>query len=382
MKLVSSTVPTDLRRGTLTLVPQDVDDMWVIYNHTVPGDVIETTTTRKVVRHSDNSSYRKTIYVFLSVTKTFLDTRTGALQISGIIQNEIEDVPNHSSHTLDLQLNRQIKLTKTEWTALEIRDFTNAANTDLKAEVGAVILQDGIAHVCIITDTMTILKSKVEVTIPKKTAYETSTKKINKAHAKFFEQIYTAITKSLPLATLKALLIASPAFYATELRNYIFQEADRLGDKNVLRFKDRTVIAHSSSGYLQSLKEVLSDRNVTQHLSSAKYGHQLATFDKFYTVMNRDDGCAWYGPAHIRKAVEMAAIDTLLISDSLFRSHDVQERKSYIKLVEQVEADGGKVEIFSSQHDAGAQLDDITGIAAILKFPLPELEDIESDEED
>lgn len=367
---------------SMTVVPEDMDDMWTLYNHIRPGDTLEASTTRKVIRKNDSKdSFRKTIYVHLLVTKTFLDTKLGDLQVSGIIQNEIEDVPNGSAHTLEISKNRQVKIKKDSWSATEVRAFEKACESDLKAEVGAIILQDGIAHVCIITNSMTILKAKVEVSIPKKTAYESSIKKINKAHIKFFEQVYAALLKSLPLTNLKALLIASPAFYATELKKYIFEEADRKNEKELLKFRDRTVVAHASSGYLQSLKEVLGDPSIAQHLSSAKHGHQVSLLEKFYIVMNRDDGYAWYGPKHVRKAVEMGAVDTLLVTDSLFRSHDVKERKEYIQLVEQVEKDGGSVEIFSSQHDAGAQLDDITGIAALLKFPLPELEEIDSDED-
>lgn len=37
--------------------------------------------------------------------------------------------------------------------------------------------------------------------------------------------------------------------------------------------------------------------------------------------------------------------------------------------------------IFSSQHTSGEQLGQITGCAAILHFPMPELEDEELDDE-
>lgn len=42
---------------------------------------------------------------------------------------------------------------------------------------------------------------------------------------------------------------------------------------------------------------------------------------------------------------------------------------------------GGDVKIFSSLHISGEQLEQLTGIAAILRFPMPELEDDESDDE-
>ena len=40
-------------------------------------------------------------------------------------------------------------------------------------------------------------------------------------------------------------------------------------------------------------------------------------------------------------------------------------------------AGGGGVHVFSGMHASGEQLNQLTGIAAILRFPLPDLEDAE-----
>ena len=71
---------------------------------------------------------------------------------------------------------------------------------------------------------------------------------------------------------------------------------------------------------------------------------------------------------------------TLLISDSLFRINSVEKRARYVSLVDGVVEAGGEALIFSSMHVSGEQLTQLTGIAAILRFPLEELadEDIEA----
>ncbi len=55
------------------------------------------------------------------------------------------------------------------------------------------------------------------------------------------------------------------------------------------------------------------------------------------------------------------------------------QRKKYANLVEEVQNGGGEAIIFSSMHASGEQLNQLTGIAAILRFPLPDLEDQEFD---
>ena len=61
------------------------------------------------------------------------------------------------------------------------------------------------------------------------------------------------------------------------------------------------------------------------------------------------------------------SIETLLISDNLFRCRDVAQRKKFVKLVDDVREFGGDVKIFSSMHVSGEQLDQLTGVCAILR---------------
>ena len=86
---------------------------------------------------------------------------------------------------------------------------------------------------------------------------------------------------------------------------------------------------------------------------------------------------AYYGYFHVQKANEELAIDSLLISDELFRSSDIVTRKKYVALVESVRERGGTVYVFSTMHVSGQQLQQVSGVAAILRYPLPDLEELE-----
>jgi len=45
--------------------------------------------------------------------------------------------------------------------------------------------------------------------------------------------------------------------------------------------------------------------------------------------------------------------------------------------VEEVRGAGGKTHVFSAGHASGEQLGELTGVAATLRFPLPDLVDAE-----
>lgn len=87
---------------------------------------------------------------------------------------------------------------------------------------------------------------------------------------------------------------------------------------------------------------------------------------------------AFYGYGHVVKALEAGAVKLLMVTDNLFRSIKLEDRRKYVKLVEDAKAAGAKVQIFSTQHSSGEELAKICGVAAILKFPVS---GIESDDE-
>ena len=89
-------------------------------------------------------------------------------------------------------------------------------------------------------------------------------------------------------------------------------------------------------------------------------------------MMAVDPDRVCYGFDSTGSANVQLSIDGLLITDTLYRSQNFDRRKTYIALLESVQANGGKVFKFSAMHISGQNLDLYTGIAAILRFPIPD----------
>jgi protein pelota len=109
--------------------------------------------------------------------------------------------------------------------------------------------------------------------------------------------------------------------------------------------------------------------------------------DRFNELLRKDDARAWYGPKEVWRAVERGAVGkgggVLLISDTLFRAKSVAERQKWVSLVDRVrDVEGGEVRIFSSQHESGRSLEGLGGVAAILTYPVEDLDESEDDEEE
>jgi protein pelota len=103
-------------------------------------------------------------------------------------------------------------------------------------------------------------------------------------------------------------------------------------------------------------------------------------------MMIQDDRRAVYGKAHVAAAVEMGAVHTLLITDGMFRTDNVEDRNNYVAMMDSVRSIGSTVLILSTQHVSGERLQSLcglcinqtlrtlqshlTGVAAILRFPV------------
>lgn len=99
--------------------------------------------------------------------------------------------------------------------------------------------------------------------------------------------------------------------------------------------------------------EVLQDPGVVNKISDTKAAGEVKALETFYTMLQTEPAKAFYGKKHVEKANEGQAIETLLLSDSLFRCNEVSLRKEYVKLVDSVRDSGGDVKIFSSMHISG-----------------------------
>lgn len=61
------------------------------------------------------------------------------------------------------------------------------------------------------------------------------------------------------------------------------------------------------------------DPAVVTKMADTKALGEVKALEQFYTMLQTEPAKAFYGVAHVEKASEAQAIETLLISDSLFR---------------------------------------------------------------
>ncbi|KAF8165236.1 eRF1 domain 1-domain-containing protein [Crassisporium funariophilum] len=409
MKLVNKFIDKH-GAGHVTLRPEDDEDMWHLYNLIQEGDSVRAPAVRRVQTVSSTGStdsHRVRLNLTLQVGRVDFSSSsvpagsistqdtadqeasssagapaTAALHISGRVTSENPHVKLGAFHTLDVEANRDVRIEKNDgWDSVAQARVEEAIIPGRGAEVGAVVCGEGVAAFCLLSQHMTLVTHRINVPIPRKAA-SSGASQHDKALLKFYGTLYDSFIRHIPYGTvgLRAIVIASPGWVRDAVYDYIVTEAGRRGDKVLQKaMKEKCVKVHVSSPHVHSLVEVLKSPEVSNQLKETKFAREGMMLDKFFKMLGSDEMRAWYGPDHVCLAADRGAIGTLLISDNLFRASDPATRKKYVSVVESVQQKGGEVVIFSSMHESGQQLNQLTGIAAILTFPL-DIEVVESEE--
>uniref|UniRef100_A0A672K7N6 Protein pelota homolog n=1 Tax=Sinocyclocheilus grahami TaxID=75366 RepID=A0A672K7N6_SINGR len=104
----------------------------------------------------------------LCVATIDFDSQACQLRVKGTNIQENQYVKMGAYHTIELELNRTFTLAKKVWDSVVLDRIEQACDPAQKADVAAVVMQEGLANLVLVTPAMTLLRAKVEVTIPRK----------------------------------------------------------------------------------------------------------------------------------------------------------------------------------------------------------------------
>ncbi|XP_022742594.1 protein PELOTA 1-like isoform X2 [Durio zibethinus] len=352
--------------GSVKIIPVDSDDLWFVYNLIATGDSVMARTVRKVLRETSGGrdAERVTLKLEIKVEAIEYDKEGSVLRIRGKNILENEHVKIGAFHTLELELHRPFVLRKEIWDSLALDVLQQASDPGASADLAVVLMQEGLANILLVGKSMTSTRSRIETSIPRK-------------YGPAIAGYESAFLKHVDFNVVRCAVIASPGFTKDQFHHHLLLEAERRQLRPIIENKSRIILVHTSSGYKHSLREVLDAPNVMNMIKNTKAAQEVRALKDFFSMLSNDPARACYGPKHVEIAHERMAVQTLLITDDLFRNSDVVTRQKYVNLVNSVKDSGGTAYIFSSMHVSGEQLAQLTGIAAILRFPLPDLEDIE-----
>lgn len=320
----------------------------------------------------------------IRVKSTFFDPVISSLRVSGVVAAENDHVSMGSHHTLDIEVNRSFTVIKPDgWDSVAKATLSQALSDDKDGAMAAVVMHEGLANICLLTQFRTVLKTRIESVVPKK---RDAVSDQDAGMRRFFDKTLSSLLRGLDFSESRPLLLASPGFVATDFKQYIAKQGRDKSDKVLMAVARQATVIHSNSGHIHSLNEVLKSPEVLAKMKDMNFAKEAQCMDNFFDLLKLDDGRAWYGSRAVEKAVADGAVGPgggfLLINNSLFRSQDLATRKKYVALVDKVKLDGGDARILSSDHESGQRLHMMGDIAAILNYPMLDLDEDEEEEDE
>lgn len=149
------------------------------------------------------------------------------------------------------------------------------------------------------------------------------------------------------------MVIGSPGFTRENFYNYIKAQAENKQSAFLKDIVQKSILSHCSTGFKHSLKEILSNTAVSQAITDLACAQENQVLDRFFETLAMCEDKVTYGPKSVEIALREMAVETLLISDKLFRAKDVEKRKYYVKMHDKAIRDGLKVVVFGSLGAAG-----------------------------
>lgn len=333
-----------LDKTKLVFVPQSLEDLWIIKTITDKNDTLSGTSYRRTRgNENDDSSERKPVFVALTVEKFDFSSELNSLRFTGKVcfSKPEELIPLGEYHTLEINLNKTYTLSKNYFYRHQL-DLLNSSSF-LEHSIILVSVDDEKANLYKLTNT-----GVSEIT-------EIYSGKHGKRYfsefdySNYFNQIH-----SILINYDSQLIIAGAGNTKSKLSSFIKakNKSTKILEVN-LSNRDRS-----------SVTELFKKPEISRFFTNSIVYKEQKIFDKFLENLGKDNRKAIYGLKEIEEAINFGAVDTILISENLWKE-DIDNISEVIKKAESLKI---KIHIVDSTHDIHNSLKTFGGIIAILRF--------------
>ena len=359
--------------GKAILICDSLEDLWHLYNIVGRGDFVKTITFRKVTHEKagKNTSIKKKINITIKVEEIEYDQKEGIIRYKGKNVSENEYIAIGQYQSIEIAKGLMFTVFKKNWDDISIERLKQATDVTITSDLAAVVMEEGVAHLYLISSHITSLKTKIEQSIAKK---RKGPSQHDKSLNSFFQKILEAILKNINFEVVKCIIVASPGFTKDQFADFLTDNTANnknyeIIQKNLKKF----VYVHSSNGYKQALLEVMCKPEVLSQIKNTKASEDINIIERFNEILGKEMDRIIFGLNAVRIANEKDAIDTLIASDNYLRKVSPKIRQELSEIMKNLKSKGATVIKMSSQHLTGEKIDAFGGVTAILTYAMPEL---------
>lgn len=327
------------------LKPENLEDLWLLTQIISTGDIIYSTTKRKVALGDDKKKQvTKIISVELVVKKIFFESQV--LRVTGEIQNETQYTAIGQSHTLTFTPGNNIKLQKSQLLNVE-KQYLDKALTS-KASINLLVLLDKDEIIAVeFGDFSFSVVIKEDGLGSKK--YKHS--EINEEEEKY------NILKELLKKDYNNIILMGPAHFKDKLKEFI---------------KEKTGISCLTTQWSDisssAVEQAIAHITKTGLIESSQLSREKESLQELLYNIEKGEKAS-YGLKQTKEKCDLGAVEKLLLTTKFIEQQREENTYDNInEMMKQIEQLNGSIEIINSKHVPGNQLDGLGGIGAILRY--------------
>ncbi|MFD1599880.1 mRNA surveillance protein pelota [Halobellus rarus] len=342
-------------RERMTLVPENVDDLWHLSHVLESGDLVSGDTTRRIQRDDeqlrDTGGQREHLFVTIEVDDVEFARFANRLRVGGeIVDCSREDQLGHH-HTINVEEHDEVTIEK-HFKPDQVERIEAAEEAAENADVAIATVEEGEAHIHTVAQYGT--EERFSFTAPTGKG----------EYARPRSELFAELGKALSRMDVDAIILAGPGFTKQDARDYIAENHAEVAD--LLTVVDTAAVGD------RGVHEVLKRGAVDEVQTQTRISKEASLLDDLMEGIATGEKVA-YGIDEVAEAAEFGAVETLLVVDDRLR----QERQGdgdwdvdVNEVIQTVERQGGEVTVFSGEFDPGQQLRNLGGIAALLRYRL------------
>mgnify|MGYP000589589266 CR=1 FL=1 len=330
----------DVKHGRITVMPEMLDDLWVLYNVIMKRDLVYAKTAREVRlgERYDRPEKGKRISVFLGVEvqKVGWDRSLNRLRVHGIVRDAPDEIgAKGSHHTLNVTLNKPLTIVKDKWLKYQLDRLERATRTGISPVI-IVSIDDERCCIAVLRNYRVDVKAEEPARIPGKLNVENRTKA--------FQEFFKSVLKSLREVWSEGqnpIVLIGVGFTKNRFLKFLKEKAPDLA-QNVMDVK-----SVNNSG-LAGINEALRSGILAKALKDLRISQETAAVEEMLSRLGRGKGDVTYGFEDVQKACTMGAVSKLLLTDTKLREASDEERTTLEELMREVEKKGGRILIIST----------------------------------
>ena len=336
--------------GMFKLFVDNDDDLWHLSNIIRPGDHVKGLTHRREEGSPDtirsHKAEKKTMTLTIKCEKIEFVEFSNRLRVLGVITEGPQDHGCH--HTLNVESGYRITIFKDLWKKHDLDTVKMSVENAKKPTVVFLAIEDDNAVIALLRQYGLEVVSDINGAVCGK-LYKQKNRGKKEFYAEVSERLCQILNDDTPL------VIIGPGFTKDEFYRKASNDHPDLFKSTYLKATGQAGVA----GINEALK--LGVKNL--YATDARVLKETQVMDDLLTEIARD-GNVTYGEKFIRRGLELAAVEMLLVTDRMVREGNGES------LIDLARETGANVSIVSTAHEAGKRLEALGGTAAFLRFKI------------